>query len=398
MNREDFPMINSNYIYLDNGATTWKPQVVLDKINDYYTKYTANAHRGDYDISLKVDMYYEEARDIVKDFINAKQRSEIIFTSGATESLNMIATGFFKVLLEPGDEIIITESEHASNILPWFRLAKTNGAVIKYCPLDDNHYVTMNNLKSVITPRTKIISLAMLTNVIGDLRPIKEICEFAHQNNIFVVVDGAQSVPHIKTDVQDLDCDFLAFSGHKLGGPTGIGVLYGKSELLNVMEPVNLGGGMNESFDNIDEVYLKELPTKLEAGTPNIEGAIGLGEAIKYITNIGLDKIHAYELALREEMIQKLKELPHINVINEESDSGIITFNVDDIFAQDVAVYLNKYNVCVRAGNHCAKILKNEVGVKNTVRISIYFYNTREELDKVVSLLKDKNKILNEML
>lgn len=398
MNREDFPMIKSNYIYLDNGATTWKPQAVLDKINEYYTEYTANAHRGDYDISLKVDMYYEEARDIVKDFINAKKRSEVIFTSGTTESLNMIATGFFKVLLEPGDEIIITESEHASNILPWFRLAKSNGAVIKYCPLDDNHYVTLNNLKSVITPRTKIISLAMLTNVIGDLRPIKEICEFAHQNNIFVVVDGAQSVPHIKTDVQDLDCDFLAFSGHKLGGPTGIGVLYGKSELLSVMEPVNLGGGMNESFDNIDEVYLKELPTKLEAGTPNIEGAIGLGEAIKYIMKIGLDKIHAYELALREDMVQKLKEIPHINIVNEESDSGIITFYVDDIFAQDVAVYLNKYNICVRAGNHCAKILKNEVGVKNTVRISIYFYNTKEELDKVVSLLKDKNKIINEML
>lgn len=398
MNREDFPMINSNYIYLDNGATTWKPRKVLDKINDYYTKYTANAHRGDYDISLKVDMYYEEARDIVKDFINAKKRSEIIFTSGTTESLNMIATGFFKGLLEPGDEIIITESEHASNILPWFRLAKSNGVIIKYCPLDDNHYVTMNNLKSVITPKTKLISLAMITNVIGDLRPIKEICEYAHQNNIFVVVDGAQSVPHIKTDVQDLDCDFLAFSGHKLGGPTGIGVLYGKSELLNALEPVNLGGGMNESFDTIDEVYLKELPTKLEAGTPNIEGAIGLGEAIKYITNIGLDKIHAYEMNLREECVQKLKEIPHINIINEESDSGIITFYVDDIFAQDVAVYLNKYNVCVRAGNHCAKILKNEVGVKNTVRISIYFYNTKEELDKVVSLLKDKNKILDEML
>ena len=398
MNREDFPMINSNYIYLDNGATTWKPQTVLNKINEYYTQYTANAHRGDYDISLKVDMYYEEARDIVKEFINAKTRSEIVFTSGATESLNMIATGFFKSLLEPGDEIIITESEHASNVLPWFRLAKNNGAVIKYCPLDDNHYVTMNNLKSVITPRTKIISLAMLTNVIGDLRPIKEICEFAHQNNIFVVVDGAQSVPHIKTDVQDLDCDFLAFSGHKLCGPTGIGVLYGKSELLSVMEPVNVGGGMNESFDNIDEVYLKELPTKLEAGTPNIEGAIGLGEAIKYIQNIGLENIHAHEVALREEMVKKLKEIPHINIINEESDSGIISFYVDDIFAQDVAVYLNKYNVCVRAGNHCAKILKNEVGVKNTVRISIYFYNTKEELDKVVSLLKDKNKIIDEML
>ncbi len=398
MYREEFPMINTNYIYLDNGATTWKPISVLNKVNDYYTKYTANAHRGDYDFSLKVDNEYEGARDIVKEFINAKTRKEIIFTSGTTDSLNIIAEGFFKKNLEPGDEIIITESEHASNVLPWFRLAKTNGVVIKTCPLDDNHYVTLNNLKKIITANTKVISLAMITNVIGDLRPIKEICELAHQNDIFVVVDGAQSVPHIKTDVQDLDCDFLAFSGHKMCGPTGIGVLYGKYELLNELDPINLGGGMNESFDDVDQVFLKPLPTRLEAGTPNIEGAIGLGAAIEFLNKIGMSNITKHEQDLRKKLILKLKEIPHINIINEESDSGIIAFNIDGIFAQDVAVYLNKYNICVRAGNHCAKILKNEVGVKNTVRISIYIYNTEEEINKIAELLKDKNKILNEML
>jgi cysteine desulfurase/selenocysteine lyase len=238
----------------------------------------------------------------------------------------------------------------------------------------------------------------MITNVIGDIRPIKEICEYAHQNNIFVVVDGAQSVPHIKTDVQDLDCDFLAFSGHKMCGPTGIGILYGKYELLNELEPLNLGGGMNESFDSVEEVYLKPLPIRLEAGTPNIEGAIGLGAAVEYLSKIGLDNITNHEQTLRNYLVKKLKEIPHISIINEESDSGIVAFNVDDIFAQDVAVYLNKYNICVRAGNHCAKILKNEVGVKNTVRVSIYIYNTKEEIDTLVNLLKDKNKIINEML
>lgn len=398
MNREDFPMLKNNYTYLDNGATTWKPKQVVDKINDYYTKYTANAHRGDYDISLKVDIEYEGARDKVKEFINAKSRKEIIFTSGTTESLNLIANGFFKEILEPGDEIIITDSEHASNVLPWFNLSNTNNAVVKFCPLDDNLYVTLNNLKSVITQRTKIISLAHITNVIGDERPIKEICEFAHKNNIFVVVDGAQSVPHIKTDVQDLDCDFLAFSGHKMCGPTGIGVLYGKEELLENLKPQNLGGGMNESFDNVNEVYLKNLPTRLEAGTPNIEGAIGLGAAIDFLTEIGMDNIKDHERKLRRLLVDKLKQIPHIDIVNEESDSGVVAFNVDGIFAQDVAVYLNKYGVCVRAGNHCAKILKKAVGVKNTVRASIYLYNNEEDINKLADLLKDKNKILKEML
>lgn len=398
MNREDFPMLNHNYIYLDNGATTWKPIQVINKINEYYKDYTANAHRGDYDISLKVDLEYENARDIIKDFINAKSRKEIIFTSGTTNSLNMVASCFFKNILEPGDEIIITESEHASNILPWYELAKTNGVVIKYCPLDENHYVTLNNLKKVITPATKLISLAQITNVIGDIRPIKEICEFAHQNNIFVCVDGAQSVPHIKVDVQDLDCDFLAFSGHKMCGPTGIGVLYGKLELLQELTPQNLGGGMNESFDSVQEVYLKELPTRLEAGTPNIEGAIGLGAAAEYLMNITFDKITNHETTLRRYLVEELKKIEHISIVNEESDSGVVAFNVDNIFPQDVAVYLNKYGICLRAGNHCAKILKNEIGVKNTLRASIYIYNTKEEIDKLVSLLKDKNKIIDEML
>lgn len=398
MNRDEFPMIKTGYIYLDNGATTWKAQSVIDKINEYYTSYTANAHRGDYDISLKVDNEYETARDLVKEFINAKSRKEVVFTSGTTDSLNIIAEGFFKKNLEPGDEIIITESEHASNVLPWFRLAKTNGVIIRFCPLDENHYVTINNLKKVVNSHTKVISLAMITNVIGDLRPIKEICEFAHQNNIFVIVDGAQSVPHIKTDVQDLDCDFLAFSAHKMCGPTGIGVLYGKYELLDSLDPINLGGGMNESFDNIDEVYLKPLPTRLEAGTPNIAGAIGLGAAVEFINKIGIDNITNHERKLRKYAIEQLKEIPHINIINEESDSGVIALNVEGIFSQDVAVYLNKYKICVRAGDHCAKILKNEVGVKNTVRLSIYLYNTKEEIDRVISLLKDKNKILKEML
>lgn len=398
MNTYDFPMLNKGLIYFDNGATTQKPISVVNKMMDYYTKYCANAHRGDYDISLKVDMEYENARDIAKKFLNAKERSEIIFTSGSTEGLNMIANGFFKNLLEPGDEVLITKSEHASNVLPWFRLAKEKGIIVNYISLDENHYVTLDNVKKAITPNTKIISLAEITNVIGDIRPIKEIAKFAHEHNIFVVVDAAQSAPHIKIDVEDLDCDFLVLSGHKMCGPTGIGVLYGKKELLNELEPQNLGGGMNESFDTIEDVYLKELPTRLEAGTPNITGAIGLGAAMEYLMSIGLDKIHEHELKLRAYLIDKLLTIPHIDLINIESDSGIVAFNVDGIFSQDVACYLNKYNVCVRAGNHCAKILKDEIGVKNTCRISLYFYNTYEEIDKVVELLKDKNKILMEML
>lgn len=397
MHREDFPMLNQDIIYLDNGATTFKPQCVIDKMNEYYEKYSANAHRGDYSISYKVDVEYENARKTVAKFIGA-DTDEIVFTSGDTASLNYIATGFFDNLLEPGDEIIITNAEHASNVLPWFRLANKHGLKINYIPLDSNLHVTVENLKTVVTPKTKVIAIAEITNVVGDVRPIKEITDFAHENNIFVVVDGAQSVPHKSVNVKETGIDFLAFSGHKMCGPTGIGVLYAKRELLSNIEPLILGGGMNESFDNENEIYLKEIPHRLEAGTPNIAGAIGLGEAVKYLSNIGMDKIAIYEQKLKEYLTNKLKQIPYINIVNEEADSGIVAFNVEGIFSQDVAYYLNKYNICVRAGNHCAKILKKSIGVKNTVRVSLYFYNTYEELDALVELLSNKDKIMKEMI
>ena len=398
MHREDFPFLFNNITYLDNGATTLKPISVVKKIEEYYTEYTSNAHRGDYKTSLKVDTEYELARNKVQNFINAKSRREIVFTSGTTESLNYIVTGFFSNLLEPGDEILITKSEHASNVLPWFRLAKELNLEVNYISLDSNYYVTIENVLKSLTSKTKVIALAQVTNVIGDLRPIKEIAKLAHERGIFLVVDGAQSVPHMKIDVQDLDCDFLAFSAHKLCGPTGVGVLYGKEELLEEMEPINLGGGMNESFDDVNDVYLKSLPTRLEAGTPNIAGVIGLGAAIDYLNSIGMDNILEHERELRKYLINKLVDIKHIDIINLESDTGIVAFNVDGIFSQDVAVYLDKYNICVRAGNHCAKILKDAVGVKNTCRVSLYFYNTKEEIDRLVELLSDKNRILKEMI
>lgn len=395
--RYDFPMLRNDIIYLDNGATTFKPDVVIDAITDYYKNYSANAHRGDYTISYKVDINYENARKKVADFINA-DFDETIFTSGSTESLNMIINGFFKNLLEPGDEVLLTKSEHASNVLPWFKLAKENGIIINYIDLDETLHVTMENVINAITEKTKVISIAGITNVVGDERPIDEICKFAHANDIFVVIDGAQLVPHKKVDVKKSDMDFLVFSGHKMCGPTGIGVLYGKKEFLEKLEPINLGGGMNESFDNENEVYLKELPTRLEAGTPNIAGAIGLGAAIDYLNKIGMDNIFLYEKKLKTYLIDKLIKLPYIDIINLESDSGIVSFNIDGIFSQDVAFYLNKYNICVRAGNHCAKILKSETGVKNSLRVSLYFYNTYEEIDKLVELLSDRNKIMREMI
>lgn len=398
MHREDFPILQSNLIYLDSGATSLKPKCVIDKITEYYRDYSANAHRGDYDLSLKVDYEYESARDEIKEFINARYREEIVFTSGSTDSLNMIATGFFRRYLDANDEIVITKSEHASNVMPWFRLAKEIGCKIVYVPLDENYYVTMDNIKKVINENTKVIALAEITNVVGDIRPIKEITKLAHENNAFVVVDGAQSVPHLKTDVIDSDVDFLAFSGHKMCGPTGIGVLYGKKELLEKVIPTNLGGGMNESFDDENHVYLKQLPHRLEAGTPNIAGAIGLGEAVRYLKKIGLNNIHKHEVELRKYLVDNLITIPHIDIINIESDSGIVAFNIDGIFSQDVAYYLNKYHICVRAGNHCAKVLKSATNVNNTLRVSLYFYNTKEEIDLLIKLLSDKNKILREML
>ncbi len=396
--REEFPMLNKNIIYFDNAATTFKPQIVIDGICEYYKNYSANAHRGDYNISLKTDMMYENARKKIKELINASKPEEIIFTSGTTEGLNMVVEGFFGNLLKENDEILLTKSEHASNLLPWFRLCKKNKCIVKYIDLDENYKVTLENIKKVVSSNTKVISLAHITNVVGDIRPIKEIVEYAHSLGILVVVDGAQSVPHMKVDVQDLDCDFLAFSGHKMCGPTGIGVLYGKFDLLDSMEPYNLGGGMNLSFSSTGEVEYKSLPQRLEAGTPNIAGAIGMGAAADYLKILDLDKIHEYEVKLREYLVMKLKTLDNVEVYNESSESGIVAFNIKNIFSQDTAIYLNDYNICVRAGSHCAKILKDELEIKNTCRISLYFYNTKEEIDKLISVLKNSDTLFNQIL
>lgn len=397
MNREDFPLLKQNLIYFDNGATSLKPKILAETISDYYNNYSANAHRGDYDISLKVDESFEKTRDLVKEFINAKSRKEIIFTSGTTDSLNKIIFGYFKYYLKENDEVILTKSEHASNILPWFELKDELNLKIKYVDLDENLNLTLENLKKCITPNTKVISIALITNVVGDKRPIKEIIEIAHQNNILVVGDAAQSIAHTKTDVRDLDIDFLAFGAHKMYGPTGIGILYGKEELLNNTRPIIFGGGMNSSYtSDVVRIY-NDLPYLLEAGTQNIAGVIGFGKVIEYINNIGIEKIEQYEKELKRYAIKRLEEVKDIIIINKNTESSIITFNIKDIFAQDLAIYLNKYNICVRAGNHCTKTLKEEIGIKNTCRASFSFYNTKEEIDKLVEVLKNP-KIKEEII
>ncbi len=390
MYRDDFLMLKKDIVYLDNGATTLKPTCLSEAISEYYNEYSANAHRGDYDISLKVDTMYENTRKKVKEFINAKSESEIVFTSGSTDSLNKIIFGYFADYLNEGDEVLLTKSEHASNILPWFELADKKKIKIKYIELD-NLKVTLANVKKAITDKTKVISIAHVTNVAGDIRPIKEITEFAHSKNILVNVDGAQSVPHMKVDVQDLDIDFLSFSAHKMYGPTGVGVIYGKYDLLCNIKPIIFGGGMNATFMSNGVRIYNELPRMLEAGTPNIAGVIGFGRIIDYINEVGIDNINHHEIRLREYAINKLKEIPNIIIYNEQSESGIIAFNMKDIFAQDLAIYLNKYQICIRAGNHCAKILKDELGIKNTCRISLAMYNTNEDIDKLVLALKNPN-------
>ncbi len=391
MNREDFNVLNTGVIYFDNGATTLKPMILSEAVSDYYNNYSSNAHRGDYQMSIKASSMYEEARHLVACLINAPKASQIVFTSGTTDSINKIIFGYFKNILNEGDEVLLTKSEHASNLLPWFELADEKGLKIKYIELDSNHEVTMENVIKSITPKTRVISIAHVSNVVGDVRPVKEITEYAHKNNILVLVDGAQSVPHLKVDVQDLDIDFLSFSAHKMCGPTGVGVMYVKENLLNNINPIVFGGGMNADFSTDGTRTYKTMPDKLEAGTPNIAGVIGFGYVIKYLMNIGFDNIHKYEMELKEYAIKRLKEIPEIEIYNEHSKGGIITINYKDIFPQDLSIYLDKYNICTRAGSHCAKILKDEINIKNTCRISLYFYNSMDEIDRLVEVLKNPN-------
>ena len=397
MNRDDFEILKSSIVYFDNGATTLKPKCVIDSMIDYYTNYPSNAHRGDYKISLKASSEYELSREKLKNFINAETKEEIVFTSGCTESLNMIINGYFKNILKENDEVLITKAEHASNILPWYELENEIGIKVNYIPLTKDHTVTMENVKNSITDKTKVISIAHVSNVIGDVRPLKEIISYAHEKGILVVVDAAQSLGHINVDVKDLDIDFMAMSAHKMCGPTGVGAIYGKYDLLDKIKPYKYGGGMNVAFTSPKDITYMDLPYKLEAGTQNIQGVIGFGKAIDYINEVGIDNIEEYTISLKKYLTDKLKEVKNINIYNGNIEGSTLTFNIDKIFAQDTAIYLDKYNICVRSGEHCARKLDDEIGIKNTVRISLYFYNTKEDIDKLVNALKNDN-ILQESL
>lgn len=391
---EDFPMLKKGIVYFDNAATTYKPKKVINSLIDYNINFTANSHRGDYNNSFKVDDEIDKTREKVRQFINADLKEEIIFTMNATDSLNMVVNGFFEHILNKDDEVLLSKAEHASNILPWIMLSLKKGIKIKYIPLDEENKIKIENIKNLITSKTKVISLAYITNVIGDKRNIKEISNLAHNNNIYMVVDGAQSVPHIKTDVKDIDCDFLAFSAHKMCGPTGVGVLYGKYELLKKMIPYKVGGGMNESY-NEHSIEFETIPLRFEAGTPNINGIIAFRHAIEYIENIGLENIERSEKYLRKYLIRELSKIPYIDILNPNSDGSIVLIKVKDKFAGDVGLYLNSKGICVRSGKHCVKMLKDESGFDDTVRISLYFYNTYEEIDYLIYCLKDKENLYN---
>ena len=393
MNYESyFPMIKNDLVYFDNGATTLKPITVINKEIEYLSCYTANSHRGDYNNSFRVDDEIDNTRNLVKEFINAKSKDEIIFTANATDSLNLVVNGYFKNNLKKGDEVVLNKAEHASNILPWLMLKKEIGIEIKYAPLNKDNTLSLDNIKKVITKNTKVVSFAEVTNVIGDTRDVKTIVEYCHKLGILVVVDASQSVPHKKVDVSSTDVDFLAFSAHKMLGPTGVGVLYGKYELLKKMLPVKYGGGMNLYYGE-EGVSLVEIPYRFEAGTPNISGIIAFSESIKFLNKVGFGNIELKEKHLRKYLVSELKKIPYIKIYNESVASNIVLINIDGITSGDLGLYLNTKKICVRSGKHCTKMLGDESGFEDTVRISLYFYNSYEEIDKLVLAFKDFNAI-----
>ncbi|HEM6386532.1 TPA: cysteine desulfurase [Streptococcus suis] len=401
--RKDFSILDQvvndePLVYLDNAATTQKPQQVLDVLADYYQKDNANVHRGVHTLSERATARYEAARQKVADFIQAKSSKEILFTRGTTTSLNWVAQ-FAREILQPDQEVIISVQEHHSNIIPWQQACQQTGAKLRYMPLKDGE-LDVDSLKSMLSEKTKFVSLAHVSNVLGSVAPIGEIAELVHQVGAYLVVDGAQSVPHMAVNVQELDVDFYAFSGHKMLGPTGIGVLYGKEELLNLMSPVEFGGEM------IDFVYeqsatWKELPWKFEAGTPNIAGAIGLGAAIDYLMEIGMDAIQAYEAELVDYIFPKLQAIPGLTIYGSQDLSkrtGVIAFNLDDLHPHDVATALDYEGVAVRAGHHCAQPLLRYLQVPATVRASFYIYNTKADCDKLVEAIIKTKEFFNGLI
>lgn len=400
--RKDFPMFRNgvkmqgkDLVFLDNASTTFKPDCVLNAISRYYQNETSNSHRGDYDLCYNVDQVVLNTRKKVAKFLNAKSENEIVFTSGATSSLNLVAYGYGASHLHEGDEILIDEGEHASNVLPWYVVAKQTGATIKFIELDKEGKVTIENLKKSLSNKTKIVSLAHVSNVLGYVLPIKEMAKVIHEVGALFSVDGAQSVPHMNIDVQDLDCDFLSFSGHKMLGPTGIGVMYGKYDLLKEMDPYLVGGGMNDKFNACGLFTYLLPPARFEAGTINIEGIYGLGAAIDYLNNLGMDEINAHEKELKRYAIEKLKETNNAIIYNENSESGIVTFNIKDVFAQDAATFLNSKGIACRSGQHCAKALNEFLGTPATVRASFYIYTTKEDIDALADATKHGKDFLD---
>ncbi len=399
--RQLFPMLNSNktmqgkpLVFLDNASTSFKPYCVIDAINSYYKDMTSNSHRGDYDLCYNMDVEVEKSRQAVAKFING-ETNECIFTSGTSMSINLIAYGYGLKFLTKDDEVLISEAEHASNVLPWFRISELTGCKINYIPLTKEGKITPENLKKVISKKTKVVSVAHIGNVLGYITPVKELAKIAHDHGAVIAVDGAQSVPHIPTDVKELGIDFLSFSGHKLCGPTGIGVLWGRYDLLSKMDPFLTGGGMNSKFDMCGNVKYLNPPSKFEAGTIHLAGIIGLRAAIEFLNDIGMENIFKHEEMLRDYFIEKTKNLDNLIIYNKYASTGIFTFNVKGVFAQDEATYLNSKGIAVRSGQHCAKILIDFLGEVATVRMSTYLYTTKEDIDALVDALKDGGDILD---
>jgi cysteine desulfurase / selenocysteine lyase len=396
--RKQFPILDQEVnghplVYLDSAATSQKPIKVIEAIDQYYRQYNSNVHRGVHTLGTRATDGYEGAREKVRQFIHAKSMEEIIFTRGTTTAINTVAASYGRANVGEGDEIVITHMEHHSNIIPWQQLAKEKGATLKYVPLQEDGTISLEDVKATVTSNTKIVSIMMVSNVLGTMNPIKEITQIAHESGAVMVVDGAQAAPHMKVDVQDLDCDFFAFSGHKMGGPTGIGVLYGKKQLLEAMEPIEFGGEMID-FVGLYESTWKELPWKFEGGTPIIAGAIGLGAAIDFLEEIGLDTIEAYEHKLAAYALDKLSEIEGMQIFGPKDPSkraGLVTFNIDDVHPHDVATVLDSEGIAVRAGHHCAQPLMKWLKVSATARASFYLYNTEEEIDKLAAgLVKTK--------
>ncbi|QAT37714.1 cysteine desulfurase SufS [Bacillus subtilis] len=390
--REQFPILHQqvnghDLVYLDSAATSQKPRAVIETLDKYYNQYNSNVHRGVHTLGTRATDGYEGAREKVRKFINAKSMAEIIFTKGTTTSLNMVALSYARANLKPGDEVVITYMEHHANIIPWQQAVKATGATLKYIPLQEDGTISLEDVRETVTSNTKIVAVSHVSNVLGTINPIKEMAKIAHDNGAVIVVDGAQSTPHMKIDVQDLDCDFFALSSHKMCGPTGVGVLYGKKALLENMEPAEFGGEMID-FVGLYESTWKELPWKFEAGTPIIAGAIGLGAAIDFLEEIGLDEISRHEHKLAAYALERFRQLDGVTVYGPEERAGLVTFNLDDVHPHDVATVLDAEGIAVRAGHHCAQPLMKWLDVTATARASFYLYNTEEEIDKLVEALQ----------